>query len=344
LGDGSKGVKVGTRIAVTADAGDDVSSLDLPPEESPAQKSEESIPTPSEPEPQPQQEASHPPPPEESSSSSSSGSSAGKAQAQKYPLYPSVQHLLLENGMSKEDANKIPASGPSGRLLKGDVLAYLGQIDKSYSADQSSRITKLGHLDLSNIKVKEQIKKQVPPKEAAKAEAVVEPDTEIALPVSLTAVLACQKRIRDSVGIELPLSTFIARAVEVANDDLPRPKTAPSVDELFNAVLGLDKVAAKTSRGSFVPQVTALPPPTSAGLRMASLGFRSKQPDIMDILSGKVKSAPARRSATIPGAAGVLGPDNVFSVTARKGEEKRAKVFLERVKSVLEVEPGRLVL
>jgi hypothetical protein len=38
------------------------------------------------------------------------------------------------------------------------------------------------------------------------------------------------------------------------------------------------------------------------------------------------------------------GEVNVFSVTVPKGDEKRAEVFLERVKSVLESEPGRLVL
>jgi hypothetical protein len=35
---------------------------------------------------------------------------------------------------------------------------------------------------------------------------------------------------------------------------------------------------------------------------------------------------------------------NVFSVTVPKGEEGRARVFLDRVKLVLEEEPGRLVL
>ena len=35
---------------------------------------------------------------------------------------------------------------------------------------------------------------------------------------------------------------------------------------------------------------------------------------------------------------------NVFSISVAKGEEKRARVFLERVKTILQVEPGRLVL
>ncbi|CAG8486561.1 11197_t:CDS:2 [Ambispora leptoticha] len=43
------------------------------------------------------------------------------------PLSPAVLHLLTLNGIS--DATKITATGPKGRLLKGDVLAYLGKIE-----------------------------------------------------------------------------------------------------------------------------------------------------------------------------------------------------------------------
>jgi len=34
----------------------------------------------------------------------------------------------------------------------------------------------------------------------------------------------------------------------------------------------------------------------------------------------------------------------VFSINVPKGDEKRGQVFLERVKTVLEAEPGRLVV
>jgi hypothetical protein len=54
------------------------------------------------------------------------------------------------------------------------------------------------------------------------------------------------------------------------------------------------------------------------------------------------KKASTRKSVT--GAAGVAGPLNVFSVSVPKGDEKRGRIFLERVKTVLEVEPGRLVV
>ncbi|UPX13632.1 Dihydrolipoyllysine-residue acetyltransferase [Ascochyta rabiei] len=338
-GDNSKQVQVGTRIAVTAEPGDDLSSLEIPAEDAAANKAEA-------PKEQPKEESKSVPkeertvtPPAKSDSAKKSSSS--KATKQTYPLYPSVEHLLKNNGLSKADADKIPASGPGGRLLKGDVLAYVGKIQESYPSELADRFTKLSHLDLSNIKVMP--KKEAPAKKpaaAAKAPKVVEDlPVEIALPVSLTAVTECQKRVKDSIGVFLPLTTFIARATELANEDLPRSKTAkPTADELFNAVLGLDKVAGKEfSRGHFVPQVTSLPP-TTVNKRPASF----KKPDVLEILAGK--KTVARGAKAGGGTERVVGPLNVFSVSVPKGDEKRGRVFLERVKAVLEAEPGRLVV
>ncbi|KAI4629843.1 uncharacterized protein J4E87_003030 [Alternaria ethzedia] len=331
--DGSKAVQVGTRIAVTAEPGDDLSTLEIPAEESPAPKKEAEAPKESKKEPAsvPKEERTSAPP---AKSDASKKASSGKASKQTYPLYPSVQHLLEVNGLPKEEADKIPATGPGGRLLKGDVLAYVGQIENSYPSELASRFTKLSHLDLSNIKPMP--KKEASKKPAAKAPAVVEDfPIEVALPVSLTAVMECQKRVKDSIGVFLPLSTFVARAAELANEDLPRSKVAkPTADELFNAVLGLDKVSSKYSRGNFVPEVTALPPTTIPSKRAPA-----PKSDILDMLAGKKTSAKP-----VSGAAGVAGPLNVFSVSVPKGDEKRGRVFLERVKTVLEAEPGRLVV
>jgi hypothetical protein len=256
-----------------------------------------------------------------------------------YPLYPSVQHLLKINGLPKEEADKIPASGPNGRLLKGDVLAYVGEIQKSYPAESAARFKTLSHLDLSNIKVME--KKEAPAKKPAATEAVPieEANVEVALPISFQAVMDCQKRVQESIGVFLPLSTFIARATELANEDLPKSKTAkPSADELFNAVLGLDQVGKKFSRGQFVPQVTSLPPAIMSSTRAPVF----KKPDVLEMLTAR-KSA-GRKAPTVGGAGSVVGSLNVFSVSVPKGDEKRGRVFLERVKSVLEAEPGRLVV
>lgn len=336
-GDNSQKVQVGTRIAITAEPGDDLSALELPAEDSAPKQAETPKRQPKEePKPVPKEERTSIPPPQQSEKKASSS----KASKQTYPLYPSVEHLLKTNGLSKTDADKIPASGPGGRLLKGDVLAYVGKIQESYPSELADRFTKLSHLDLSNIRVVS--KKEAPAKKPAAAavpKVVENLPVEIALPISLTAVTEVQKRVKDSIGVFLPLSTFIARATELANEELPKSKTAkPTADELFNAVLGLDKVAGKSfSRGSYVPQVTSLPPTT---IGTQSSNFR--KPDVLEILAGK--KLVARGAKAVGGAERVVGSLNVFSVSVPKGDEKRGRIFLERVKAVLEAEPGRLVV
>lgn len=359
-GEGTKGVKVGQRIGVTAEPGDDASSIEIPKEEAGASAGEPAR----QDRPTPQEEtasgidttesspsASEAPPSSKSNADASAGGAAdttgaaqkaesqgGKAQKHKYPLYPSVEHLLHENGLSKEDADKIPASGPSGRLLKGDVLAHLGRIKKDYPAQVTARVNKLSHLDLSNIQLAKPAPKPDAPKVAAKtAEPELPKETEIAVPISLSAVIATQKRVQDTLGIFLPLSTFIARASELANEALPLSKSRkPTADDLFNSVLGLDKVG-QSSRGHFMPQVTGLAPsPLAASTRLA------KKPDIIDMLAPK--KAAKKMPRVIPGAIGVSAGQNIFSVTAKLGDEKRATEYLERMKMALEKEPGRLVL
>jgi hypothetical protein len=350
--DGEKGVKVGTRIAVLGDADDDVSSLEIPaddstPIESESKESKSEEPAP----PAEKKEASTES--EKQPSKSSSAPPSGRGQNTKYPLYPSVIALLHANHIPDSDIPKIPATGPNDRLLKGDVLAYLGSITSSYPAEQAKRLTHLAHLDLSNIKI-------LPPTPAASKPtsshptAPTEPQTtSIALPISLAEVLKVQRRTSDTLGVNIPISTFLARAVDLANDDLPRPAgSKPSADELFNAVLGLDKVPT-TSRGGYLPQITALP---AASLSSAPRPARTfgRKADIIDILSGNARKASRAISTSSAGASyssplgGSIstagGAMNVFSVTVPKGEEKRAKTFLERMRRVLQVEPGRLVL
>ncbi|EXJ80180.1 hypothetical protein A1O1_08322 [Capronia coronata CBS 617.96] len=348
--DGTKGIQVGTRIAVLADPGDDISSLEIPPDDSTPVKSE----------------ADNVKGGEDSSYASSGvekdvkgtpqnkrpakdrplTSPRGSGQNPKYPLYPSVIALIHENHVPDEEVPKIPATGPNGRLLKGDVLAYLGTIDPEYTAKLAERIEHLEHLDLSNIKVVQSAAKPAA-EAAAAATAAPEPPkvTSVSLPISLAEVLKVQHRIQETLGVTVPLSTFLARAVDLANDDLPRPKgQKPSADDLFNAVLGLDTVPS-TSRGTYLPQIDALPsyPSKKPAPRPAAA---AKKPDIIDILSGKAVPKQSSRSplpSSSPRLSTADGAVNVFSLTVPAGEEKRARTFLERVKTVLQVEPGKLV-
>ncbi|KAI9658495.1 MAG: pyridoxine biosynthesis protein [Alyxoria varia] len=351
---GAKSVKVGSRIAVMAEEGDEIASMEIPPEDSAASsKSSTQQPTPS----STASESGAETPPTASPSSSSSSPTA-QAQPQRYPLYPSVQHLVHTKGLDNQ-VDQIPASGPNGRLLKGDVLSYIGQINKDYSSKQSSRISQLGNLDLSNIQraAPKTPEKEVPAQQKPAPEPVVLPpepeETEVSIHVSLAPVRDTMKRIQESLGFPLHLHTIIARACELGNAALPRPKAAPTQDELFAAIIGQGKTVPKRTRGYYIPRVTALPSNGSSIPMMKGAPgamYRRKKLDIIDMLTSNVNAKATlqqKSRAAAASSANVIDSgdcNNILSVMVKKGEEMRAKTFLERVKTLLESEPGRLVL
>ncbi|KAI0180469.1 pyruvate dehydrogenase protein x component [Hypoxylon sp. FL1284] len=328
-GDGSKNVQVGTRIGVIAEPGDDISKLELPADEKPAQKEAKKE------EPPQQQQAQEAAPEKKSSGPKRTGE---KAPPQKYPLYPSVEHLIKENGLDESAISEMTPTGPAGRLLKGDVLAYLGKVPANRPEEIRARFDHNSHLDLSNIKI---AAPKVPKKaEKEVAEMPIPEDLLVSLPISLATVIEVQKKMEATLDTFVPLSTFIARATELANDELPLPSNyKPTADELFNQVLGLDKASPKGSRGYYLPQIAALPSPSFTGVAPKP----KAKVDIIDFLSGSAKK-PAPRVQKAGPHSGISTGSNIFSLTVPKTEEQRAKAFLQRVKTVLEGEPGRLVL
>jgi len=366
-GDGEKGVKVGQRIAVLAEVDDDLGSLEVPeddssPMEAQSEAKEETQQEESQPEEQKQTSSSSAGPNEKPSNNSNAPSQpasppkdepttspTAKPQKGATTYLPAVQQLLHQNGFNTSEADNITPTGPNGRLLKGDVLAWLGKINKEYPGQESKRIEKQGHLDLANVTPVKPAPKGTPQGDAQSKATAKERDvpteSSLALPISLKAVLATQKRVQDSLGIWLPLSTFVARATELANEDLPAPRRrTPTANDLFNAVVGLDRVnGPKVSRGNFIPQITGIAAPKPARAPGAS---RRKGGDIIDMLSSKSSKASMPKLPVLPSptAVGMSADGNMFSVLARSGEEARAAAFLDRMKLALETEPGRLVL
>lgn len=267
--------------------------------------------------------------------------SSTQTQNPAYPLYPSVVQLLHEKGVPESEISKIPASGPKGRLLKGDILAYLGTIPADYPSTQASRIEKLAHLDLSNIKIAPApIPKTEEPKPSAKAAPTPPPMVSVALSIPLSTVLYAQRKIQKSLGITVPLSEFLVRATDLANESLPRSKGEQlSAEELFDEVLGADPIT--TSHGDYIPDLNAV--------EMAQVEEAEANPvqeDLLDFLGGNVsrKSSASTSRMEAPVRDGRSTAENVFSLTVPVGEERRARAFLDRVESLLTVEPGRLVL
>lgn len=323
-GDGSKAVQVGTRIAVIAEPGDDLASLEIPADEKPAAATSKA------PEPEPAKSEAKAPNNAEQKSKESVGAS-GKANKQIYPLLPSVAQLVAENGLDEATVAQIPPTGPNGRLLKGDVLAYLGAITASKPGAISDMFKRLSHLDLSNIKVAE--RKVPPPKKVEEPVVPAVEEVEIAVPISLEKVIKIQKKVQSTLDTHIPLSTFIARATDYANDDLPPSSREPTADELFDKILGLDKLKPRGSRGFYIPQMAALP---EVSLKKQA----PKQPDIIDILA-----APKGALQPVPPPMFYGPPEtSIFSLVVSPSDEKRAMVFLTRLKTILEKEPGRLVV
>ncbi|KAF9213865.1 pyruvate dehydrogenase complex dihydrolipoamide acetyltransferase component (E2) [Podila verticillata] len=106
--DGSK-VTVNETIALLAEEGDDLSKIEVP------KKTEAKAPAPAK-----EEKKETPAPKKEAHVPQTAASPSSKL------LSPAVAHLLLQHHIT--DITKIPSTGPKGRVLKGDVLAFLGLI------------------------------------------------------------------------------------------------------------------------------------------------------------------------------------------------------------------------
>ncbi|KAG0138649.1 hypothetical protein HOY82DRAFT_475914 [Tuber indicum] len=321
---GNKAVQVGSRIAVLAEPGDDLANLEMPPENndtgsraSTLAREEKKINE------NPKGNTRSPRGEDRPSvlESSDEGAPSTTGTSKAHTPSPSVAHLIREHKISEGDVSAIASTGPKGRLLKGDILAYLGRANKSYLKDLEGRIHKLEKLDLSNIKI-------APPKKEVgeSAKQVVEKGPV----VSFGEVLKVQDKLQEVLGLHMPLSTFINKATTRANHSLPSMSSASDIlDELLNLPSTTSSRPAK-----FQPKISASsPPPPHSPARGV---------DILDMLTGAVPATTPAVKRTL----GIVatGP-NVISLTV-KGveEEERGKLFLEKVKGFLERDPGKLVL
>ncbi|KAL8419963.1 hypothetical protein RB594_002931 [Gaeumannomyces avenae] len=343
-GDGAKAVKVGARIAVLAEEGDDISALEIPPDESAAKETpqKQQQPKSSEASSQPLQPSDAAAPAQPAAGATKRAHPSGKPSRVIYPLLPSVAQLVREKGIDESAVAQIVATGPNGRLLKGDILAHLGVINQQTPATISERFEKLSHLDLSNIKLAKPAPKPQSTAAAAAAEASAPTRptlVEVSLPVSFDAAMKLNETLRS----DLPLSEYISRASDLANYGLPVPSDyQPTADELFDQVLGLTSRNARiTSRGNYRPRLAG-----AMEHRISKPSVR-RRPDIIDVLAGPSGAArrPALQSSSFPGFSyPTLEPSGprFVSLTVPKTEEKRAKAFLERFKEVMEDETESL--
>lgn len=217
---GSKVVQVGSRIGVLAEQGDDLGSLELPSEDSPG-------PGPRSADTQSAKKDTTSPAPEdrptqvESSAKSTPETSYSHATPKTpHTSSPSVAHLIHTHGITKDDISRIPATGPKGRLLKGDVLAFLGKIQKSWPKELEGRIHKSGKLDLSNIKAAAPRKKAETPKNVEERVELPK-NAEVKVEVSFSEVLKVQSKLQGTSTICTP--NFPRQIIDIPHSCPRRP-------------------------------------------------------------------------------------------------------------------------
>ncbi|KAI9190074.1 pyridoxine biosynthesis protein [Blastocladiella emersonii ATCC 22665] len=125
---GTKAVKVNSVIAVVAEEGEDVASIDFAklapaaPAAAPAPPAPK--PVAAAPAPTPAPAAAPAPAPAAAKPSPAPAAAAGRRHAH---IGPAVSHLMHLYALTEADLGKVAATGPQGRLLKGDVLSYVAQ-------------------------------------------------------------------------------------------------------------------------------------------------------------------------------------------------------------------------
>ena len=177
---GTHNVKVGKIIAVLAEEGDDILSV-----EAPAQDSQVTSPTPSTREPEQDMKS------KEQTNQQLGQQDSGRAKRVLHfttPYPPAVLRLLQE--YSIEDPQSIPATGPHGRLLKGDVLAHVGSIKSDIPKSLQDILAAKTRLDLSNITVQQTQQSQ------AHAQPSPPPPAQLLAPAHIDAVVRLTELFR----------------------------------------------------------------------------------------------------------------------------------------------------
>lgn len=264
IDNGTKDIKVGETIAYLAEVDDDLATLEIPKQEpaapKPTPKKQETAPTPAA-TPEPKKDNT---PTSEPKKDTPSGilSTANPSQT----LFPSVQSLLHENGISVEDAlNNIKASGPNGRILKGDVLAYLGKISNDCVVKVTEYIKSGESLDLTNIELKKPELKL----ELETSKTLLKPE-----PVVFTETLTL--RVPSAVSsdqLSKSLRSYINEANYLSHEQPVNASTSDYYDPIFEELITPEP---RQPRFSVSYQLTPLVPVLSP----------KQHDDIFDLLSG----------------------------------------------------------
>lgn len=277
---GTKDIPVGQVIAWLADVDDDLSSLEIP-DVAPEANSQPTKEEPSKP------QADEKKPAQSKENNDSKSSDILTAANPDQTFLPSVHSLLLQNGISSLDALKnIKASGPNGRILKGDVLAYIGKICQEPVVKIAEYIKSGEKLDLSNIELREsapvEAAEQKQPQEAGK------PETAPQKPPKPEPVV-----LKDQLSVQLPanvsleqykssLRAFVDKAFRHAHEKPLANTRSQYYDDIFESL-----VTPSPNKPRFSVSYDLLP---------ESPVSQKQKNNIFDFLAGSVQSARTEKA------------------------------------------------
>ena len=171
------------------------------------------------------------------------------------PLSPAVQKLVTENSL---DASKIPATGKDGRLVKGDVLAFISSGGAAAAASAPAAAAPAGSRPRADreervrmTRLRKRIAERL--KEAQDTAAMLTTFNE----VDMTAVMAARVEYRDAFekkhGVRLGFMSFFVKACILGLQELPAVNAEIEGDDIVYKDYYDIGVAVGTPNGLVVP-------------------------------------------------------------------------------------------
>lgn len=235
VNDGAKDVSVGTPIAYIADPDDDLSKLTIPTGDIQASHDTSKSSTTD----FNKKEINN------GTTTTTTTTTAAATDSSSIELLPSAALLCSQNNISIQEAkNKIQGSGLHGRILKGDVLAYLNKIPKESVDKISKYMEENSKLDLSNIEIQKATSSNVENIENNKTRETVtaeEPKMDIITPTPISFTENLIISIPDGVNFDelrLSMKKFIQEAYQHSHE--PPVSTSQYFDSVFEDLLTLD--------------------------------------------------------------------------------------------------------
>ncbi|KAH9037298.1 dihydrolipoamide acetyltransferase [Lactarius hengduanensis] len=239
--DGSKGVAVGSTIAVLAEEGDDLSGA----AELAASASEEAPPTPKEKAPEPPKS----PAPSNEASPSTTSAKPELAKGDRIFASPIAKKIALERGIP---LSKVKGSGPEGRIIREDVEKYKPELASSTAGPSTPGDPSADYTDIPLSNMRRTIAARL-------AESKVQaPHFYLTVDIQMDKVMKLREVFNKSLaekGAKLSINDFVVKAVAKALEDVPEVNSAWLGDVIRQYKKADISIAVATPTGLITPIV-----------------------------------------------------------------------------------------